>query len=1358
MSNNTVDAFTSQYTPVAEVVGKQLGVAPAVLLSQWGLETGWGKSIVPGTNNLGNIKDFSGAGTSAKDNMTGSSDKYRKYDTPEHFGAEYASLIQRKYPAAIGTGADPVAFASALKAGGYAEDPNYVASVTNTYNSMTGEKHDAGSPVAAPAPEVFRPRATPETADASFKQRTGGVPAAAPATERDSWLNYPDTVLPGRTDKGASGEHLSQMEKLAIHQEEALAARAGMTIEQIAEVRTQAKAVAPTLVEQIKQTDSADLNVDETLGAGIEKLANRSKENVLQREREDDVTWKEKYAASNTRSGTWDVIKRHYERANAPIDKQFVWADGWQDKLDGYQADEQELLMESQSNGPSSKAWDAVKGQIADRRQADKELRGGSQFQTVTAGIVSGATDVPAYLAFMGVGKTLQLAGVGARALAAAGRPVAAVVASGGEAVAGGLLLEGTLAAAGEHRTVNDMVTATGINLGLGLALGLLHVRPAVAAEEESIVRAAVIANAEREEALWVQAQQNVGEGASTVALKAEVDRMQVEAAEQFHRIALSGVPEDRRMLPANLAEQAPRAPEVLKAAEERLGVQNIADDAERALALAYYESAERILNNTTIDLSRVSQFTKAAGMESTSQAMLTSKNPLMQAIGVTLVESGAGIGGRGQTAALSRHLNYRQFVGDFNTKYEQAYHLWSRENGGSFMGDRFNGDHYRRFNRMVAEAIEDQAAGKGPVRELHVAVAQAVKLQRDGMDFMRKAMQKVGTTGAARLGDTSTAYMTRSLSAEKVRSLSNPQKQAIVSILRDQFMDLNGYDKAFATEHAKKYLDIANTRAMGSVEMPLSIHDERAAGIVADSLKAMGVDGPAIKDLMGKYSRGGANFTKGRADLSLNTVYNIGGEEFRLMDLIETDVPMLFRRYAARAAGEVALTQFGVQGRAGLEQLRVALAHGPARVSEKEMQAFDQIAAEFLGNPFGNRVRLVDNATSITSTLRLGGMGITQSAESLNGIGALGVARTLASIAGMPRLLREATQQIKSGVPKNKIIGSIEVIGGEIGLDHYRTAIPFAQTDVIAKQAGMETYSTTDRIIKSGQNVQAKLSMHRAILTGQVRGMSEQIVHKAVRFIRDGGNDAALKDMGFTDDVLAALKKDLPKMAKFKGDKLVDFDLTKATDLQAANSFVQAVHRGSAQIIQGTFIGETGKWAHSSWLKMLTQFRSFSLTAVEKQWNRQAGVHGAATALGFMVAAMSVAIPIQAARVYAASVGMSRSKAEEYREKQLSPLALARASMNYISTLGLAPDFFDALSIPLGMEADDARGLSTGLGRIIPAVGAVDDVLKAGKVAATWSPLSKRESVNPADAFKKLTPFGRLPYLIPLVNSLGAD
>lgn len=139
----TPDDFSALYGAAAEKAAKALGVDPKVVLGQWGLETGWGKSVIPGTNNLGNIKDFAGGGVAATDNMTGSRDKYRAYESPDQFVDDYVSLIQRKYPNAVNA-KTPEDFAKALKSGGYAEDPGYVSKVKTAAN-MTPTKKAMGA-------------------------------------------------------------------------------------------------------------------------------------------------------------------------------------------------------------------------------------------------------------------------------------------------------------------------------------------------------------------------------------------------------------------------------------------------------------------------------------------------------------------------------------------------------------------------------------------------------------------------------------------------------------------------------------------------------------------------------------------------------------------------------------------------------------------------------------------------------------------------------------------------------------------------------------------------------------------------------------------------------------------------------------------------------------------------------------------------------------------------------------------------------------------------------------------------------------------------------------------------------------
>lgn len=188
----TPDDFSARYGSAAEKAAKALGVEPSVVLGQWGLETGWGKSVIPGTNNLGNIKDFAGGGVAATDNMNGSRDKYRAYDSPDQFVDDYVSLIQRKYPSAVNA-KTPEDFAKALKSGGYAEDPGYVAKVT-TAAKMTPVKAVAGPTLVPVDHDPFAAAPTAASAPDAVKTAGGGA--------QGSWAPEPSISKTERFLKG----------------------------------------------------------------------------------------------------------------------------------------------------------------------------------------------------------------------------------------------------------------------------------------------------------------------------------------------------------------------------------------------------------------------------------------------------------------------------------------------------------------------------------------------------------------------------------------------------------------------------------------------------------------------------------------------------------------------------------------------------------------------------------------------------------------------------------------------------------------------------------------------------------------------------------------------------------------------------------------------------------------------------------------------------------------------------------------------------------------------------------------------------------------------------------------------------
>lgn len=138
------DAFISQWTDAARQAGSALGVSPNVLLAQWGLESGWGKSAY--NNNVGNMKP--GAGYAGETFVNpGDNQTYRGYKDPAAFATDFVATIIQKWPDAKGS-TSAAAYAAALhpgQKGGYAEDPNYAAKLTATADGMAAGSASSGA-------------------------------------------------------------------------------------------------------------------------------------------------------------------------------------------------------------------------------------------------------------------------------------------------------------------------------------------------------------------------------------------------------------------------------------------------------------------------------------------------------------------------------------------------------------------------------------------------------------------------------------------------------------------------------------------------------------------------------------------------------------------------------------------------------------------------------------------------------------------------------------------------------------------------------------------------------------------------------------------------------------------------------------------------------------------------------------------------------------------------------------------------------------------------------------------------------------------------------------------------------------
>jgi hypothetical protein len=512
---------------------------------------------------------------------------------------------------------------------------------------------------------------------------------------------------------------------------------------------------------------------------------------------------------------------------------------------------------------------------------------------------------------------------------------------------------------------------------------------------------------------------------------------------------------------------------------------------------------AERILASNPINAAALNTSLKLGGLESTANTLLSSDNALAKAFGVVMLESSQGAAGRKSTAAMVQHMREQAYMRNI-AEFNDLYTTFRKGEGIGVFTEAWDGKGYREFNRRIFAEIE--ARGRGSRSEANAAVRKAADAIQAGYDAMRIDQQTVGTAGHARLGKDSLGYQPHRLSAAKVAGLTPEQQTAIRKVLSEQFQDgeknpknvklepgasgpQQGFDKAFADKLAAKYLETAKRRAMGGFDVPLHLHDPQAADIVFDTVKALNLKPDEAEHLLGKFSRGGAGHTKSRLNMDLSVPIPDGkGGMMPLMELFDQDALGLYRGYARRVSGEVALTKYGIQGKKGLNVYRegIVATGGDAAT----LRAFDQVAAEFLNTPFGDHNhKYMDNLRITTSLSRLGGMGFTQMGEYGNGLVAVGVHRTLASIGSFRRLAKEVGQLAKGNDSTNALLRDFDLQGGTLGIDQYHTTRLFDVPDNDIQLYSGENIGLGTRVLRAGGNLQAVLSGHRMITAVQTRG-----------------------------------------------------------------------------------------------------------------------------------------------------------------------------------------------------------------------------------------------------------------------------
>lgn len=127
-----VTIFVRLHITEAKIISMRTGIPVEVILAQSALESDWGRTVkgnayfgIKGKSAAGNSTTFSTHEVTLSGQRVREVDEFRAYTSYAEAAADYASLIQRKYPGAFAYRNDPEKFAEAVARQGYATDPHY---------------------------------------------------------------------------------------------------------------------------------------------------------------------------------------------------------------------------------------------------------------------------------------------------------------------------------------------------------------------------------------------------------------------------------------------------------------------------------------------------------------------------------------------------------------------------------------------------------------------------------------------------------------------------------------------------------------------------------------------------------------------------------------------------------------------------------------------------------------------------------------------------------------------------------------------------------------------------------------------------------------------------------------------------------------------------------------------------------------------------------------------------------------------------------------------------------------------------------------------------------------------------------
>lgn len=696
---------------------------------------------------------------------------------------------------------------------------------------------------------------------------------------------------------------------------------------------------------------------------------------------------------------------------------------------------------------------------------------------------------------------------------------------------------------------------------------------------------------------------------------------------------------------------------------------------------------------NTLVDspyLRRFQELLDKSPLSTDAHTLWNSKSPVANLMAFAMFESAPGLWRNSKSAALLRSDYFAEAADSLIAPYHPAYQAYAKSRGVSKVKAYWASSELKdEFNWEVAKEMNRRELGKPENPHLDPAVKQYCDAADKGTDLIRRRAQETGVEGFEAIQRRS-GYMPRNLGSAKIINAiakaahgERTVRELLMKAMQKAVPDLT---ERQASVMAKAFITRARGKAMDMDMQTLNLTTGDSRAFIKETLENHGVDAKDIDGILSVLGhdieeRGVVSHAKRRMPLDLD----VSHENISMRDLLDYDVAKVFGHYAQTMAGRSAAAAKGIGSKAKMEEIIQTILREDPDIGKSALginpsagkDYLRALMAPFFGGADETHVLpIVRRMTQLTTLGTMSMLGLPQLAETGAQIATVGLWNWLRTMPEVWKMFRGKPSERKALA--DDLQGLTGHLGREWALHRADLNLEFGRYDL---NESMALAAQLDEALAKGLQLQSHLSLFNKVKELQTETLLITYTDKLMRKLRDNQftqeDINRLLDIGFEPKYLQRLKEHYIDTGTVKfNDKgtcdQANFSKWSGEDMAIFN---MGMRRLVNQVIQQGEAGEGWLWARSNVGKLLTQFKSFPMLAVQKQVVRNLALNDSVTYNTAMYGLMTAALAFSVREVI------------NGRTDKLDAEKIAKGAFGMSNLTGWLPMFTDPVASMLGFD-----------------------------------------------------------------------